>query len=283
MNRTRALSAICACGLLSGMAYAGQTFTSTGTGNWNDSTKWNVGGGLVPGANDKVIIAANHTITVTDARQVTYVQVNSTGHLDIDASLRILDGDTYDPALVINQSEGVKLLDSNAVLEIYQIDLTATGSGSLLGQSSSAVIQLTTIDDADAAVVAFQNDMTMEGGFQVVRVNAGPANFVNNSQVHAKSSLTILIGASLSDVSEASAGTCAAPRWKASGSGMLQFADNTTVASYTLSYLLADGGTLQVDQNFSVASTGYRVINSGTLNANTGSYGSLSGTFPCTP
>ncbi|MBI3811724.1 MAG: hypothetical protein HY283_05915, partial [Nitrospirae bacterium] len=55
----------------------GGTCTSTGTGNWNDGTKWtapcNVSG---PGASNIVVIASGHTMTVTAAGAAAGITIN---------------------------------------------------------------------------------------------------------------------------------------------------------------------------------------------------------------
>ncbi|HQK37984.1 MAG TPA: hypothetical protein PLC81_10120, partial [Bacteroidales bacterium] len=65
-------------------------YTSVSSGNWNNAAVWSPSG--IPGAADNVIIAAGHTITLTDARSCNNLTIN--GFLQIQGSNFTVNGTT---------------------------------------------------------------------------------------------------------------------------------------------------------------------------------------------
>ena len=61
------------------------TITSTQTGNWHDTSTW--AGGSVPAADDLVVIAHGHRVTVS-----TNIQSARTGDVTIDGNLHFANG-----------------------------------------------------------------------------------------------------------------------------------------------------------------------------------------------
>ena len=61
------------------------TITSTQTGNWHDTSTWV--GGSVPAADDLVVIAHGHRVTVS-----TNIQSARTGDVTIDGNLHFATG-----------------------------------------------------------------------------------------------------------------------------------------------------------------------------------------------
>ena len=61
------------------------TITSTQTGNWHDTSTW--AGGSVPAADDLVVIAHGHKVTLS-----TNIQSTRTGDVTIDGNLHFANG-----------------------------------------------------------------------------------------------------------------------------------------------------------------------------------------------
>ena len=74
------------------------TITSNRTGNWDTNSTWN--GGVVPGATDKVVIAAGHTVTIPSDYNATCGDLNVIGTLSMNgpsdhpAKIRVYGGGT---------------------------------------------------------------------------------------------------------------------------------------------------------------------------------------------
>ena len=74
------------------------TITSNRTGDWNVGSTWN--GGVIPGATDKVIIAAGHTVTIPSDYNATCGDLNVIGTLSMNgpsdhpAKIRVWGGGT---------------------------------------------------------------------------------------------------------------------------------------------------------------------------------------------
>lgn len=79
------------------------SYTSTQSGNWNSTATW--GGAGVPGSGDNATITSSHTVTVTDARVVLDVTLDSvTGNkmLVIDSTGSLLVESAAGPAVDVN-------------------------------------------------------------------------------------------------------------------------------------------------------------------------------------
>lgn len=122
--------------LLPNIAF-GAAYTSTQSGNWNDSATW--GGGGFPAAGDTATIATTHTVTVTANAAVGTGGSTGTDELTIIGTLVVgaftltVDGDTQ-----INN--GTLQLNAGATMSIdgtYEIEFTNTATLDINGTSGS--------------------------------------------------------------------------------------------------------------------------------------------------
>ena len=101
VNSVRGI-AVCAFLLFGSTAFAAP-FTSTQSGDWNNTLTW--GGAGVPGTGDTVTITSSHVVTVTDARVALTVTLDSTAGnkmLVIDSTGSLLVESALGPAVAIN-------------------------------------------------------------------------------------------------------------------------------------------------------------------------------------
>lgn len=195
--------------------------------SWGDWHSWEIlDGGTyrdmtprdpLPSCGVIVVVRSPDVIVVTDSRSVTSVTIDAGGRLDIDgtattrAALTFCDDDG-DPSLVINQSNGTRLVDAYADLR-FEADTAITGSGTLLGMHSDAAIILVTSSWKD---VHLQTNVVVRGALVIKATGSGDGTFVNSKQVIADWPDQVLaLDSSLAGVSDAS-GTCCVPRWQVS-------------------------------------------------------------------
>jgi hypothetical protein len=96
------------------------TITSNKTGNWNTGSTWV--GGVIPGATDKVIIAAGHTVTIPQDTTATCGDLNVTGTLS-------LNGPSDHPANIHVYGNGTSPVTTGAISGTGTIANSAGSSG----------------------------------------------------------------------------------------------------------------------------------------------------------
>ncbi len=180
-------------------------------GMWRWVSSWNVmSGGMwvpattVPDAGDTVSIRSNHVITVDDQQAVTALTIDANGRLDIegnDATARLTMSSVGSPALVINQEDGLRLMNDGAELR-FESSLTITGSllGSIQGWHDDARIVLAPEDDG---TMTLETHVAIHGALTIKRIGGGDGHFVNGKAVKAdKAGLGITLHASLASITD---------------------------------------------------------------------------------
>ncbi|MFH0991053.1 MAG: hypothetical protein V1799_13675 [bacterium] len=163
-------------------------FTSITTGNWNSASTWDKN--RVPKKNDRVTIAASHTVTLTDAREITNLSVAATGEFAIGTNTLtvwgniILNG-TWSGSGMIDwrnngtslggtgttsgtpmlQANGDKSIDVSATLTLFRIDIPAanavTNNGAIqLTRLTGGVAGSTWINAAGSSLSVIQDLLT---------------------------------------------------------------------------------------------------------------------------
>jgi uncharacterized repeat protein (TIGR01451 family) len=136
------------------------SYTSTQSGNWNSTATW--GGAGVPGSGDDVTITSNHTVTVTDARvvlDVTLDSVTGTKLLVIDSTGSLLVESAAGPAVDVN----APVPGSTSIVRINggQLETSGVGIGIRLtgGASTAAKLEFTPL----GGTAKFAGDVVFNG------------------------------------------------------------------------------------------------------------------------
>ncbi|MDR2652410.1 MAG: hypothetical protein LBC68_08880, partial [Prevotellaceae bacterium] len=151
--------------LSANMAYAA-TITSRQNGEWTNTNTWN--GGIIPGANDSVIIAHEVTVNTTASLTVKYIQVNNNpGRLRFTNAATdrrlIINGD-----LIINTGGWFQHTNNNA----WPVDIY--GNFILNG-----TYETTEQDVANVAITMKGNGGTYIGGTNWVNQTGGSRRLLN--------------------------------------------------------------------------------------------------------
>jgi hypothetical protein len=175
VSRVRGI-AVCAFLLCSISAFA-VSYTSTQSGNWNQTTTW--GGAGVPASGDDVTITSNHVVTVTDARVALSVTLDSTAGnkmLVVDSTGFLLVESAVPPAIAVNApSPG-----STNIVRVNGGILQTSDSGiSITGGTSASKLEFTSL----GGTAKFDGDVTVNSIFDVssgtLRLNGSSAQTVN--------------------------------------------------------------------------------------------------------
>ncbi len=294
MSTIRKFSAVSAALLLGGIAQGRpNTYTSAGTGAWDDPASWtgNEPSGF-PQATDTATIQNGHTISITvsganNVEEVANLTIASGGFLEIEGSASyraalefpVVSG-AGTPALSVAGADALKLKAYGELKILESMTFTNGGSGTIKGLASSAKIVL----DGAAAAVTLTSNVVIHGALQIVGTSGGNAeNFTNNAGVFADIvSEIMLLGSTLNTVSVGS-GSCQSPNWKALGQNpdaepVLYAELRFDVSVSNAGYFLIDAGALTIGSGVTVGGT-YTLSNNGVINQG-GSYGTFNGT-PC--
>ncbi|MCI0362944.1 MAG: hypothetical protein L0Y44_15565 [Phycisphaerales bacterium] len=221
------------------------------SGNWNSSSSWSPTG--VPGSGDTATIVANDTINVTDSRSVDNVAVSgelringgslTVPQVTVNSGGQLYVGDGSDSGgtltvsgagafLVVNQSNGLVLVDQNSTLAFgTTCNIGTTGSGGILGLHNDATIDLVPASGTTVTVTA---NAVIHGALTIEKSGAGTGNFLNNLLVWADATNgTLKLDASLSGISDSSGGSCG--RWGVEASGAaLQFDKTASIGGVSV-------------------------------------------------
>ena len=107
------------------------TITSAGTGNWSSTSTWV--GGSVPAADDLVIIAHGHRVTLN-----TNIQATRTGNVTIDGNLYFSNGGK----MHLHGRMAVNNTSHSGTSSLGEFVQGTAASGSLLSMSSGTEIKI---------------------------------------------------------------------------------------------------------------------------------------------
>ena len=156
--------------LLSAVSVFAATYTSSGSGDWNQASTW--GGAGVPGSGDTVTITSNHVVTVTGSEVALSVTLDSTpGNkilvIDPTASLLVeLSGGT---AIAINAPAP----GSSNVVRINGGTLEASNLGtnlSITGGTGASKLEFTSL----GGTAKFEGDVLFAGTAANAVIDFGP-------------------------------------------------------------------------------------------------------------
>ncbi|HEX6084563.1 MAG TPA: hypothetical protein VF266_08550, partial [Thermoanaerobaculia bacterium] len=148
-------AAVCAV-LLFAVAASGASFTSQQSGDWSNPATW---GGSVPVTGDDVIITSGHVITVSDARVINTVTLDSTAGnkmLVVQTGGSLLIERALPPALILNApSPG-----STNIVRIDGGTLETSNAGvSITGGTSASKLEFTSL----GGTARFAGDVAFAG------------------------------------------------------------------------------------------------------------------------
>ena len=142
-------------------------FLSIGTGDWNAAGSWDRA--RVPKQKDRVTIVAGHTVTLTDAREVTNLAVNGTGVFNGNGNtLSVFGNITLDGTW-----------SGSGTIEWVAGGKTLSGTGTASGTSVLQIIGTGHSVDAAANLTLFQvnipagNSFTNDGTIGLTRLTGG--------------------------------------------------------------------------------------------------------------
>lgn len=244
-------------------------YQSKQTGNWSAAGSWEVWNGSgwqnatdPPMRGDNASILNAHVITVAcTSESISALTVNPGGRLDIDGcssggrAVLTFAAAGAETALVINQFDGVRLLDKYAELR-FEASTPITGSGNLIGMHSDAAI---TLNAVDADTVELSSFIPIYGALVIRGSGNGSSYFRNHGVVQANiAGSAITLDSSLTGISD-SPGSCFVPRWSVSAShALLRFGRGAPALTGDF---LVGPGRLEVKQ--SVSTSGRLLLRSG--------------------
>jgi len=169
----RTVSAASAALLLVGAAY-GQTHTSAGTGNWNNTATWNEG--TVPTASSTVAINSGHVVTITDARQVTSVTVNN-GQLKIDGTSGTpaeleFPASASSPSMSLAAADDLYLVDY-ARVEVQQDMTWSNSSAGSVKADAYASCEIAIGNPSSASNVTLTVNVPVSGQLKFIGIGTG--------------------------------------------------------------------------------------------------------------
>lgn len=169
VHRVRGI-AICAFLLLATSAFAA-TYTSTQSGDWNQTATW--GGAGTPGSGDDAIITRNHVVTVTGAEVALSVTIDSTAGnkmLVIDSGGSLLVELAVGNAITVNApspgSTNIVRLNGGT-LETSNSGISITG-----GASDASKLEFTTL----GGTATFFGDVIFAGTAANAQIDFGPTS-----------------------------------------------------------------------------------------------------------
>ncbi len=248
--------------------------SNVASGDWGSTSSWQIKSGEtwvsasdVPASGDTATVRANHVIAVSDYQEITVLTIDASGRLDIDwdgagpnAELRFVQPGDAAPSLVINQSNGLRLVDGNSTIS-FAADVAISGTGSMQGLNSGAFFDVAA---PAATTVNVTSNVLIHGGMKFKRSGSGTGNFINNQLVSARSGLTIEFVSSpaLSSYDDSRVGSCSDFVWSVqdSGSVLLFNLGQTGLSGH---FSIGSGATMTVNQN---VTTSGKVSNGGTIN-----------------
>ena len=158
MNSVKSVRGIAVCAvLLLAVTASGATFTSQQSGDWSDANTW---GGSVPVFSDDVVITSSHVVTVSDARVINTVTLDSTiGNkmLVLQSGGSLLIERALPPALILNAPS---LGFTNIVrVDGGQLETSNAGVSITGGATSASKLEFTSL----GGVAKFAGDVAFAG------------------------------------------------------------------------------------------------------------------------
>jgi hypothetical protein len=148
-------------------APASADFLSIATGNWTTGSTWDKG--RTPKRRDRVTIDVSHTVTLTDAREVTNLTINNSGVFNSNGNTLTVYGD-----ITINGT-----WSGSGTIDWVDDAKTLTGSGSASGTSILQITGTNHTVDATANLMLFQvnipagKSITNNGAMSLTRLTGG--------------------------------------------------------------------------------------------------------------
>ena len=152
------------------------TFTSDETGNWNDSDTWDLG--RVPKKRDNVILASPWTVTLTDNREISGLEIQSGAEFaDAGFTLDLFGDFNFNGSW---SGTGTMRWNLDAVDSLYGTNGTASGTSTLLVNGNGKRITAKNII-LDAVQIAAGDTIDNSGSVQlsVVMGNDAASTWIN--------------------------------------------------------------------------------------------------------